>query len=252
MVTHEPLFMGKNVIRFEKIESTNVYANELIAKTNPSEGTCIISDFQSAGKGQIGRYWHSEAGKNLLTSFIIYPKSLPASDQFYLNIISGLAVMDVVSSFCKEVSIKWPNDIYVQNKKIAGILVQNILRGQDVKSTIIGIGLNVNEISFPIELPNPTSLAIETSSIFIVENIRIHLSARLEYYYNKLNAKHLSGLKQQYLNHLFRKGEVSSFTLNDESKIKGTIIGIDNEGRLLIDVEGKIKPFAFREISYVL
>lgn len=252
MITHEPLFMGKNVIQFEEIDSTNVYAAELIAKTNPMEGTCIVSDFQSAGKGQIGRYWHSAAAKNLLSSFILYPKNLAATDQFYLNIISGLAVMDVVSSFCKDVSIKWPNDIYVQNKKIAGILVQNTLRGKDVKSTIIGIGLNVNESAFPHDLPNPTSLALETDTLFSLENIRLHLSTRLEYYYNKLNAKHYTALKQQYLNHLYRKNMLCGYLLNDGTKINGAIIGIDHDGRLLINIDGKITPFAFREISYII
>jgi BirA family biotin operon repressor/biotin-[acetyl-CoA-carboxylase] ligase len=252
MITHEPLFMGKNVLRFEEIDSTNVYAAEMIAKTNPVEGTCIISDFQSAGKGQIGRYWHSEAGKNLLASFILYPKNLAATDQFFLNIISGLAVMDVVSAFCKNVSIKWPNDIYVQNKKIAGILVQNTLRGKDVKSTIIGIGINVNEIAFPDDLPNPTSLALETNAAFTIENIRLHIAARLEYYYSKLNARHLPSIKQQYLNHMYRRNMESNYLLSDETEIKGAITGIDHDGRLLIDIGGKITAFAFREISYVL
>jgi BirA family biotin operon repressor/biotin-[acetyl-CoA-carboxylase] ligase len=252
MITLEPLFVGKNVIHFDEIHSTNTYATELITKTNPPEGTCIISDFQSAGKGQIGRYWHSEAGKNLLISFILYPKSLAATDQFYLNIISGLAVMDVVSSFCQDVSIKWPNDIYVQNKKIAGILVQNTLRGKDIKSTIIGIGLNVNETTFPQDLPNPTSLALENGEIYHIENIRILLAVRLEYYYNKLNAHHLASVKQQYLKHMYRKNIEGSFLLSDETKINGAITGIDNDGRLLILVDGQIKAFAFREISYFI
>lgn len=252
MITYEPLFMGKNVIRYSEINSTNIFAAELVAKTNPVDGTCIVSDFQSAGKGQIGRYWHSEAKKNLLISFILYPKNLAATDQFYLNIISGLAVMDVVATYCKEVSIKWPNDIYVQNKKIAGILVQNALRGKDVKSTIVGIGLNINQNFFPEDLPNPTSLGLVSGKIFQIENIRLHLASRLEYYYNKLNAKHLSSIRQQYLNHLYRINMVSDFLLPDGHKINGSITGIDHDGRLMVNVDGEIKPFAFREIGFVI
>jgi BirA family transcriptional regulator, biotin operon repressor / biotin---[acetyl-CoA-carboxylase] ligase len=252
MITSEPLFMGKNVIRYTETDSTNVCAADLISKTNPPDGTCIVSDFQSAGKGQIGRYWHSEAGKNLLISFILYPKNLAATDQFYLNIISGLAVMDVVSAHCKEVSIKWPNDIYVQNNKIAGILVQNTLRGKDVKATIVGIGLNVNQTLFPEDLPNPTSISLESGEIFHIEKIRLHLASRLEYYYIKLNAKHLPSLKQQYLNHLYRFNMMSDFLLTDGHKINGSITGIDHDGRLMVRTNGEVKSFAFREIGYII
>ena len=144
MNIHEALFTGKMSIYLPETESTNNYAMDLISKTNPPEGTCIYTAYQSAGRGQIGRYWHSETGKNILISYILYPKDLKIADQFMLNIIASLAVRDVVDLFCLNVKIKWPNDIYVDDKKIAGILVQSVLRNNTIKATIIGIGLNVN------------------------------------------------------------------------------------------------------------
>lgn len=249
----DTLFTGKNVIYLDQVSSTNTYAIDMIAKINPPEGTCIYTDYQSAGRGQIGRYWHSSASKNLLTSYIFYPKTLLAHDQFYLNMISGLAVRDVVTIYCNDVTIKWPNDIYVADKKIAGILVQNILRGNHIKATVIGIGLNVNEASFPAEIPNPTSLILENGIQNQLSDIRQLLSSKLEYYYLKLRSGQFDWLSVQYSNNMFRRLKSSSFSNPDGSVFVGEIQGIDAQGKLLIMNENNdTKAYGFREIGYVI
>jgi BirA family biotin operon repressor/biotin-[acetyl-CoA-carboxylase] ligase len=249
----DTLFTGKNVIYLDQVSSTNTYALDLISKINPPEGTCIYTDYQSAGRGQIGRFWHSSAAKNLLTSYIFYPNTLIAPDQFFLNMISGLAVRDVVALFCKHVKIKWPNDIYVSDKKIAGILVQNILRGNHIKATVIGIGLNVNEVSFPSEIPNPTSLILECGIQSQLTDIRQLLSSKLEYYYLKLKANQLGWLTDQYVDCMYKRLEYSSFINPEGSVFNGEILGVDTQGKLIIrDENNDTKAYGFREIGYLI
>ncbi|MBK9565494.1 MAG: biotin--[acetyl-CoA-carboxylase] ligase [Saprospiraceae bacterium] len=253
MVTPETLFTGKNCIYFKEIDSTNINAADLIAKTSPPEGTCVITDFQTAGNGQIGRFWHSDAGKNLLISYIFYPNALKVKEQFLLNIISSLAVYDVVSFFVKNVKIKWPNDIYVNNKKIAGILVQNTLRNDNIKSTVIGMGLNINETSFPSDIPNPTSLTIETNASHSIEDVFCRLSTRLEYYYLKLKSGKTSELKATYQEALFRRDDEAHFRDGNDVVFKGTIKGVNDDGKILIMMDdGSIHAFGFREISFLI
>ena len=252
MVVPDTLFTGKNCIHFEEINSTNIYAADLIAKTSPAEGTCIITDFQTAGRGQIGRYWHSSAGKNLLISYIFYPHTLKVKDQFLLNVISGLAVYDVVSFYVQDVKVKWPNDIYVNNQKIAGILVQNTLRGDTIKCTIIGIGLNVNEKDFPSELPNPVSIANEKGYDISISDVFCRLCSRLEFYYLKLRNGKYDELRMAYNEKLYRKGILATFQDEKNHIFKATIEGVATDGKLILNTEDGIgKTYAFREIKFI-
>lgn len=247
----EPLFTGKNTIYFQQIDSTNTYAMDMISKTNPPEGTCVRTDYQTAGKGQIGRYWQSETGKNVLISYIFYPHCIKATDQFYLNIMSGLAVINTLSLWIPEVKIKWPNDIYAGNKKIAGILVQNVLRGTQIKTTVIGIGINVNQILFPADIPNPTSVAIETGKFADLEKIILWLSAGLEHQYFLLKKHSFDIMKMDYLNHLYRLNEWATFCTDTTGDFIARITGIDAQGKLLLQLENETTvSFGFRELTF--
>lgn len=248
----ETLFTGKNAIFLPEVDSTNAHALDLLSKTNPQEGTCIFSDYQTAGRGQIGRYWHSSQGKNLLISYIFYPKFIKVTDQFLLNIVASLAVYDVICQYTTDVKIKWPNDIYVNDKKIAGILIQSLLRSNEIRACVIGIGINVNENSFPEILPNPTSLFQLKGANFECESIRLQLSSRLEYYYLKMKGLHYNYLKELYLNAMYRFGIPADYKLLDDRIIHGTITGIDDSGKLLISRNGTIMHFDFREISFLI
>lgn len=249
----QPLFIGKNKVFVKEVPSTNSYATELLSKTNPIEGTCVIAEFQSAGKGQIGRFWHSKAGVNLLVSYILYPKTIKAIDQFYLTMVGSLAVFDVINEFYPQTKIKWPNDIYCGDSKISGILIQNSLRNDSINNTIIGIGVNINEVDFPVILPNPTSLALLTQKKYSIEEILDKISTRLEFYYLKLKSGQNDFLNKKYLENLYRINVLSDFKLSTGSGFSGQITGIDSIGRLkIIRESGTEEVYGFREISYVI
>lgn len=141
--------IGKRFLHHEHLPSTNTYAYHLLSNSNPIEGTAIIADYQSAGKGQYGRKWSSNTGENLLTSVIVMPKFLLINNLHMLNVMLSISVCQLLSDYgVKDVSIKWPNDILVTDHKIAGLLIQNNLQGALVKSTVLGVGLNVNQDQF--------------------------------------------------------------------------------------------------------
>ncbi len=253
MQPYQALFTGKNVIYIPETHSTNTLAMELLSKTSPPEGTCIKTDFQTAGKGQIGRSWHSETAKNILTSFIFYPKQLRVIDQFYLNMAVSLALTGTLANFDIQVKIKWPNDIYYLDKKLTGILIQNSVMGADIKASVVGIGLNINQQTFPPELPNPVSMAQITGKIYDRDDVLHLLCDHLEYYYTMLNAKKYTFLSKLYHNHLYRLNEISQYQEPGQLPYYGYIRGTDSQGRLLIENEmGETKDYAFKEVRYLV
>jgi len=247
--------IGNNHIRLNRVNSTNKYAADMIAKSKPIEGTVISASFQYEGRGQIGRFWDSEAEKNITCSTILRPGFLEASDQFQLNIAVSLAVHDFISHFLstREVKIKWPNDIYVGNKKIAGILLQNSLMGKTVSSTIVGIGININQTNFSNDVPNPTSFASELEKEYDLEIMFAWLFRFLTKRYLQLKHGQIASLKTEYLDSLFRKGTWANFKNESDEVWRGKIVGVDESGRLQIkDIDGALKVFNFREVRLVI
>ena len=165
------LFIGQNSINLKSIDSTNSYASELLRQNAPLEGTMIYTFDQHNGRGQRGNTWYSQPNKNATLSYILYPTFLQIEKQFLLNKITCLAVADLMAEIIghskgltqkdKAVQIKWPNDIYVGNKKISGILIENTLRETSIRSSIVGIGININQTDFTDAI-NATSLALLT------------------------------------------------------------------------------------------
>ena len=131
---------SKNLILLNEVESTNNYANQLVLSKAAEHGTVVLAQYQKKGRGQQGNFWESEFGKNMLASFIVFPQFLSAAKQFYFSKIVSLALVDFLKTETNEVSVKWPNDIYVRNKKIAGILIENSIKGSNLSSAVIGIG----------------------------------------------------------------------------------------------------------------
>ncbi|MCZ2102373.1 MAG: biotin--[acetyl-CoA-carboxylase] ligase [Chitinophagales bacterium] len=253
MQPYRASFTGKNVVFLPQTHSTNTDALELISKSNPPDGTCIKTDFQTAGKGQIGRTWNSESGKNLLMSFIFYPKQLQAIDQFYMNMAVSLALTGTLATLDIPVKIKWPNDIYWENKKMTGILIQNTIMGSTIKASIVGIGLNVNQMTFPSEIPNPISMAQITGQNYNLDDVFDLLCDHLEYYYMILNAKKHQHLSKLYHNHLYLLNQKAQYQEPNQAPYHGYIRGVDQLGKLMIENEsGSIKSYMFKEVRYVL
>lgn len=256
-IAENTLFTGKVAIHLEKTDSTNNYAKRLLTKEKPTEGTAIIADFQEQGKGQpvapdgmMGNKWESEEGKNLLVTFVLYPKFLEPSNQFYLNMAISLAVMETVQQFCKkEVQVKWPNDIYVEEKKISGILIENTISGNSFSSSLIGIGLNVNQTEFSDKVQNPVSLKMLMNKNFKLHAVFDKLSANIESRYLQLMKNKFELIRKDYLGHLYRYKIFAQYRTKDES-FEGMICGIDESGKLIIETDGELRLFDFKEVVF--
>lgn len=238
---------------FDSLDSTNQYAYGLLTHESPAEGTVIITHDQYAGKGQAANKWESEPHKNLTFTTILYPKFLPARKQFLLNQVVSLSVFDTLSNYISNgLKIKWPNDIYVFDKKIAGILIQNSLKGSTLQSAIIGIGLNVNQKQFISAAPNPTSLALEIGKMTDLKTLLAEFCQHLEHNYLQLKAGQITIIQQRYLNALYRFKENFHYRRLDGSVFKGQIIGVTDIGKLQIKTQSGIEEFIFKEVGYIL
>ncbi len=252
MQNRNTLFVGKVLLFHHSVESTNATAQELLAKSNPTEGTAISAYQQTAGRGQIGSTWVSQAGKNLTLSVILYPRFLQPRRQFLLNQAVSLAVRDTVAAFVSEpVFVKWPNDIYINQQKTAGILIQNQLSGSTIQSCIVGVGLNVNQGSFPAHLPNPTAMILHTANSLDLEAVQQTLFSDLERRYLQLRQQNLPQIQADYLKHLYRYGVLADYERADGSRFRGTISGLTENGRLQIDHAAGTEDFEVKSIKFI-
>lgn len=247
------LFVGQSLTELPEVPSTNAYALDLLSKSKPSAGTVITTFCQTAGRGQIGSQWESEPGKNISLSTILFPDFVEAKDQFQLNQSISLSVLDLVKNCLPDhpVSIKWPNDIYVGSRKIAGILIQNSLVNTQIRSTVAGIGINVNQTIFVTNPPNPTSLRLESGQEFTLDDLVPQLCEHLEARYLQLKAGKIVLLQHDYIRQLYRFGQLVNYQRSSGETFQGTIIGIDEMGRLKVEVDSKIERFGLKEIKFI-
>ena len=248
-------FTGKFLLHLPSVDSTNNYAKNYIAKSSPIDGTVILADEQFAGRGQSGNIWLSEAGKNLTFSIIYQTSFLLATEQFYLNMAISLGISAALASILLpdsdlSVKIKWPNDIYVQNKKIAGILIENTISGIHLKHSVIGIGLNVNQEHFQDGI-KATSLQNVTKQNQDRNTVLNQVLLSVEKYFLLLKERKFERLKSDYIAHLYRYNIVSAYK-KDEIVFFGKIIGVDAIGNLQMETENGLLQFGFKEISFVI
>jgi BirA family biotin operon repressor/biotin-[acetyl-CoA-carboxylase] ligase len=227
--------------------STNAEALKVLqANTQVAEGAVIITDNQTAGRGQRGNMWESEAGKNLTFSIILKPTFLHPKDQFKLNIAVSLGLYDYLTSQVTDVKIKWPNDMMLGYQKTCGILIENQIIGQQVQSSIIGIGLNVNQRSF--SLSTATSMAIKKGHSFDLNEALVELLQWIEARYLQLRS-HID-LKAQYVAALYGAGEKRKFKSGEEV-FEGVITGIDSVGLLGVSITGGKRYFDLKQIQFL-
>ncbi len=229
--------------------STNTKALELCQQSDTPEGTLVITNQQTSGRGQRGNTWESRPGMNLTFSVILKPVFLLVKDQFLLNVITSLAIHDYLSETCKApIHIKWPNDILVNEFKICGILIENQLMGERFTNVVVGIGFNVNQRQFSSE--SATSLASLTDMTYDLQEVLEGLLSNLEARFLQLRQGQVKVLHADYLKHLYRINETHTFK-SDHEQFDGKIVGIDEYGRLRIHTPGKEKTFGIKEISFV-
>lgn len=242
------LFIGKNVVFVDQCPSTNDLANRLIP-TTVGEGTVVIANQQSAGKGQRGNSWESKAGQNLTFSIILRPGFLAINDQFFLTVVVALGVYDYLKSKGLQlVQIKWPNDLLVNEKKICGILIENQLQGGFIASSILGIGINILQEEFSIN--TATSLKNETKNDFSLPVEFDQVLSFLEKRYLQLRNNKRTDLLNDYLKGLYRINQPATYKSQDEHFI-GTIQGVNAIGKLELLVNNEVRTFDLKEIQYV-
>lgn len=239
------------LIKLSAIDSTSSFLKDLAQNSTLENFTIVVTDEQTKGRGQQANSWVSEPHKNLTMSIFINNFDLEITNQKYLNFAVSLAVFDVLSKhLIKALSIKWPNDIMSANKKICGILIENNIRKHKIQSTIVGIGLNVNQLEFPSYLKNVTSLKKLTSKDFNLDILLSELIEKVKERIQLLALKKYNLLESDYLNVLYKKNTPTMFKDRNASLFMGKIVGISANGNLLVELEDEtIKEFGIKEIS---
>lgn len=251
-------YQKKTEIRIERLQetaSTNEYLAEQCEQGSIEEFYTVTTEYQTAGKGQRGNSWESETGKNLLFSFVIYPTALEAKHQFYLSMLVATGIVDALSNYTEGFSIKWPNDIYWKDKKIAGILIENILEGKYISQCIVGIGLNVNQTEFHSSAPNPVSLAQIIGKDIDREELFLRILQNIFAGYHAMD-DHYPGIHQAisllYRQNLYRRNGFYPYQ-DGQGVFMAEFERIDPDGHLYLkDEQGNTRKYAFKEVTYLL
>lgn len=243
------IFLGKDIISLPECHSTNDEAMQRYKLGLAHEGSIVITDKQTKGRGQRGNAWYSEPDKNLTFTLVLSPKFLDASEQFELNIMVTLAIRDVLGNYSAGIKVKWPNDIvFNKGEKLGGVLIENTVSYKGIESSFIGIGLNINQIDFPF--PGPTSVAKLAGGVVDKEEIFKLLIKSIENHYLRLKRGYKKSMRSDYISHLYRFDEWANF--EDTDIFKGRIAGISEEGKLFIEKENKVvNQYSFKEVKFL-
>lgn len=232
--------------------STNVSLAEICSKGVTENLTSVYSTFQTDGRGQRGNKWESEDGKNLLFSFVIFPKELPARKHFILLQITALALFDTLSEYTEGISIKWPNDIYWKDKKICGTLIENDLSGMNIERSISGTGVNLNQKIFRSDAPNPVSLSLITGQEYDIETVLHKIMTSASGYYSMYENGECETIRRKYFDAIYRKDGFHMYR-DDNGTFEATIENIEEDGRLVLkDRDGNVRKYLFKEVAYIL
>lgn len=247
----EPFIAGEPFVVLSRVDSTNTYALARIAEGPVAEGTAYCALEQTAGKGQRGRRWSSAPGENILLSLVLRPRRLPPGDQFLLSAAAALGVLDLLRAHAGPLSrIKWSNDLYWQDRKMGGMLIENQLRGSEWSYAVVGIGLNINQLSFPTGLPNPVSLREVTGRRHEVGPLARQLCLALGRRYAALRPGSHETLLEEYTRALYRLDEPAPYVYRGR-KLEAVIRGVEKTGRLLLEERGRLLRADFGELVFL-
>lgn len=243
--------MNDTFIHLEETESTNLYLRKLCAERMVDEGTVVIADFQTAGRGQRGNGWESDRAKNLTFSLLLRPTHIPIKQQFVLSRLVSLAIVEVLRNYSTDFTIKWPNDIYWREKKIGGILIENDLSGSQISASVIGIGININQEVFCSPAPNPVSLFQITGQKYETPEILSNILERILDRYMQQACGVEDDLSENYFNALFRNNGLHRYESNGRM-FNACIKQVEDDGILVLETEeGAESRFAFKEVSFL-
>lgn len=222
---------------------------------NPKYGhmDVVWAEYQSAGRGQRGHSWHSTEGQNITFSLLLTPTFLPVTEQFLLSEIVALSLVRTLAEYGIECRIKWTNDIYAKDNKIVGILIEHALAGDCLARTIVGIGLNVNQESFPSDLPNPTSMFVERGVKFDRREVLERIVAHLEELYRELEFGNKEMIERLYVDTMYHLGEPHTYAYPNGERFTATIRGVRHSGELCLEHDdGVVREYAFKEVEFTL
>jgi BirA family biotin operon repressor/biotin-[acetyl-CoA-carboxylase] ligase len=240
-----------NIIIVKSAASTNDLLKRKMEEEFLEEGTTIAAEAQTAGKGQRGNSWESEPNKNLTFSTLFYPTFLPPNEQFLLSKAIALGVIDALSEYIEDVKIKWPNDIYFGDGKLAGILIENELKGEQYASAIAGIGLNVNQEKFLSNAPNPLSMKNITGTDYPLDVLLHRLVESVMTRYESLKDGDGERISEEYFSKLYR--HTGFYQYKDKTgAFYAKIVLVENSGFLHLQTDtGEVRKYAFKEVQYV-
>ena len=241
--------MAFETIHLAETDSTNRWLKE----HGDERDLLVWTDYQTAGRGCGTNTWESERGMNLLFSVLLHPSKVPANEQFILSMANALALRDTLADYIDEVKIKWPNDIYWRDSKIAGTLIETTLSGSSIKTCIIGTGINVNQRQFRSDAPNPVSLCQILGHEVDREEVLQKVVANIALYMDSLGSNSWDDIRTRYRNHLYRLGETHSFRFNDGAVEQCKLVNVTNDGHLELQRENEeTLLLAFKEVQFII
>lgn len=251
--TFSTLFVGQNLIKLLEVDSTNNFIKDLVSNSEPlTEGTVIMADHQYAGRGQQSNVWHAAPGLNLTFSLYLKPSFLAITKQFLLNMAVSIGIRNALQLFIKDgIKVKWPNDIYHNDRKMGGVLIENILAGSTYKASIIGIGINVNQTLFAPELQD----RVTSMKGILHEDVNLlallaEICSQIEKQYLRLKSGNYKELITDYVSGLYKFDTLASYRQNGEV-IEGRIIEVTEAGLLVLLINGEKKEYNFKEIEFL-
>ena len=239
-----------HIIKLNAIDSTNTFLRQLSSDKKVENYTVVVAESQLKGRGQMGTSWDSQSGKNLMVSVFVDVSFLAIDYSFWISMATSLALSNTLKDFqIRNVKVKWPNDILADQKKISGILIENVIKNNALQATIIGFGLNINQLHFD-NLPLATSMQMVSGKHYDIDNILTKVIEHLKYYINLLKEGQYNALKALYETELFRKEKPSTFKNVEGALFSGFIKGVSNSGHLKVLIEdGILKEFDLKEIK---
>jgi BirA family biotin operon repressor/biotin-[acetyl-CoA-carboxylase] ligase len=246
------LFVGQNLITIKQVDSTNNFLKDLLSNSKPlTEGTVIMAESQFAGRGQQQNRWHSEDGKNLTFSLLLKPSFLPVTQQFDLTRAVSLGIINALEPLLGDkLKIKWPNDIYYENGKLGGILIENMIQGSQIKNSVVGIGLNINQESFPEYVPNAVSVNQILHRHYDLKLLLSDICKNIEAAYLNLKAGKIELVRNAYMERLYWLNEHKMFKANGQA-FEGKIEGVKENGLLVVNNGTEETSYNLKEIEFL-
>jgi BirA family transcriptional regulator, biotin operon repressor / biotin---[acetyl-CoA-carboxylase] ligase len=245
------MIIGSKVYFYDRLTSTNSEAVRLLKEAGLQEGAVISAAYQSAGRGQKDKNWESEINKNLLISIILFPVNIGPDLQFLISMAISLGICDFLRRHLPDSTIKWPNDIYVNSDKIAGVLIENSILGSSIEYSIAGIGLNINQDKFFGNAPNPVSLKMITGIEYNIQSCLKQLTFDLDKRYKQLLSENWSQIRTDFTSQLYRIGMWHKYSDSD-GIFTGRIEAVSDDGTLTISRRnGLVKSYGFKDVVFI-